>query len=138
MADESPEKSKKDNVPELKGWQKMRHNMIQRATNLVDVHGTNVKFVVQNDPFIFQEIVEPTLVIDEGLALAYQLENRDLEADAVKVLKDEYFEVVKQVKALEEKIVSAVSVTNQRNIKNGVLKRKVRDHLKKPNEESKE
>ena len=100
-------------------------NTKQRAISLIDTHGMDVKFIVPNDPYIFEEIVSPALTIDEGLALAYQLEHRVIDSKDLKKLKDEYFKVVESVKKLEENLLEQISKANPRNIRNLALKRKV-------------
>jgi hypothetical protein len=100
-------------------------NTKQRAISLIDTHGMDVKFIVPNDPYIFEEIVSPALTIDEGLALAYQLEHRVIDSKDLKKLKDEYFKVAESIKKLEENLLEQISKANPRNIRNLALKRKV-------------
>jgi len=134
MSEEVKTNKSNEELPKLTGREKYQNaveNAKKRAATLIDTHGMDVKFIVPNDPYIFEEIVEPSLVIDEGLALAYQLEHRVIDSKDLKKLKDEYFKVVEDIKSLENNIIKEVSKANTRNIKSGILKRKIRDYKNK-------
>ena len=93
----------KPDLSKLTGREKYENaisNAKKRAVTLIETHGMDVKFIVPNDPYIFEEIVEPSLIIDEGLALAYQLEHRVIDSKDLKKLKDKYFTFVEAVKIL--------------------------------------
>lgn len=121
----------------LPRWRVLQNESIERATNLIKEHGSNVEFLVIKDKQFLAETVRPIENIDESMDYLYRLEGRGINSDDIQNFKKEYQLMCEQIKKVENIAVELLSRARVRTT-NFNLNRKIQRLNRKPKEEEKE
>lgn len=124
----------RDAVPR---WRVLQNESIERATNLIKEHGSNVEFLVIKDKQFLAETVRPIENIDESMDYLYRLEGRGINSEDIQNFKKEYQLMCEQIKKVENIAVELLSRARVRTT-NFNLNRKIQRLNRKPKEEEKE
>ncbi len=117
-------------------WQSIQNEQIQRATNLIKEHGSNVEFVVVKDRIFLNETINPLLNIDSAMNYLYRLEGRGIDSKDISKFKTDYLELVKKISDVESMAVKLLAGTNVRT-DSRFLNRKLQIARKKEKKEKK-
>lgn len=121
----------------LPRWRVLQNESIERATNLIKEHGSNVEFLVIKDKQFLAETVRPIENIDESMDYLYRLEGRGINSEDIQNFKKEYQLMCEQIKKVENIAVELLSRARVRTT-NFNLNRKIQRLNRKPKEEEKE
>lgn len=121
----------------LPRWRVLQNESIERVTNLIKEHGSNVEFLVIKDKQFLAETVRPIENIDESMDYLYRLEGRGINSDDIQNFKKEYQLMCEQIKKVENIAVELLSRARVRTT-NFNLNRKIQRLNRKPKEEEKE
>lgn len=105
-------------------WRVLQNESIERATNLIKEHGSNVEFLVIKDKQFLSETVRPIENIDEAMDYLYRLEGRGITSDDIQKFRSEYQTMCEQIKTVENIAVELLSRARVRT-SNFNLNRKV-------------
>lgn len=138
MADEKKEPvvnntTNKDTLPR---WRMLQNESIERATNLIKEHGSNVEFLVIKDKQFLAETVRPIENIDEAMDYLYRLEGRGINSDNIQNFKNEYQLMCEQIKKTENIAIELLSKARVRTT-NFNLNRKIQRFNRKAKENEK-
>jgi len=115
-------------------WRVLQNQSIERATNLIKEHGSNVEFLVIKDKQFLLETVRPIENIDEAMDYLYRLEGRGIASDDIQKFRNEYQIMCEQIKVVENIVVEFLSKARIRT-SNFNLNRKIQKESRKLKEE---
>jgi len=115
-------------------WRVLQNQSIERATNLIKEHGSNVEFLVIKDKQFLLETVRPIENIDEAMDYLYRLEGRGITSDDIQKFRNEYQIMCEQIKVVENLVVEFLSKARIRT-SNFNLNRKIQKESRKLKEE---
>lgn len=138
MADEKKElvENNTTNKDTLPRWRMLQNESIERATNLIKEHGSNVEFLVIKDKQFLAETVRPIENIDEAMDYLYRLEGRGINSDNIQNFKNEYQLMCEQIKKTENIAIELLSKARVRTT-NFNLNRKIQRFNRKAKENEK-